>query len=415
MPPVQIATRRDFLSCGLGLVGVGAAVPNFLIRTALAGPKSQSEEPILVVVQLSGGHDGLSAVVPYRNDDYARNRKQTRISANEVLKINDDVGLHPNLTGFKDLLDQDAFAVVQGVGYPNANRSHFKSMDIWHYADNSGQAVSHGWIGRYCDHAYKNNLDSKLAIAVGGNKSPKAIHGKEHPGIKFQRPESYRYLAESKNSRLGSAYRKLNKMTLAEKSVSSNLDFIAATSVNANDTSDEILKLLGKRDGKTSYPKTGLASSLQTVGSLIAGGLGTRVYYVFQGGFDTHRTQKARHDRLMTEFNGAITAFQKDLAEQGNADRVVTMAFSEFGRRAKENASQGTDHGKAGPMFLFGPAIKAGVHGQLPSLADADLDKGDLKHTVDFRSVYATVLEKWLGTQSQPILGEKFPLVDCLG
>ena len=117
----------------------------------------------------------------------------------------------------------------------------------------------------------------------------------------------------------------------------------------------------------------------------------------------------------MTEFNGAITAFQKDLAEQGNADRVVTMAFSEFGRRAKENASQGTDHGKAGPMFLFGPAIKAGVHGQLPSLADADLDKGDLKHTVDFRSVYATVLEKWLGTQSQPILGEKFPLVDCLG
>ncbi len=412
---VQIATRREFLTQGLGLVGVGAALPNFLIQTALAGPKARSDESILVVVQLSGGHDGLSAVVPYSNDHYANNRQETRITANEVLKIDDEIGLHPNLAGFKDLLDQGAFAAVQGVGYPNANRSHFKSMDIWHSADNSGQAVSYGWLGRYCDHAFKGNRDAKLAIALGGNKSPRAIFGKEHPGIKFQRADLYRYQPESKDPRLGTLYRKLNKMTQAKGSANKNLEFVTGTTLNATSSSDEILKLAGKRTSEVTYPTGGLATSLQTVAALIAGGLSTRVYYVFQGGFDTHRGQRARHDQLMTELGGAIAAFQKDLAGQGNSERVLTMSFSEFGRRAKENGSQGTDHGKAGPMFLIGPGVKAGIHGELPSLADADLDRGDLKHTVDFRSVYATVLEKWLGCPSEPVLGADFPLVDCLG
>ena len=412
---VQIATRREFLTQGLGLVGVGAALPNFLIQTALAGPKARSDESILVVVQLSGGHDGLSAVVPYSNDHYASNRQETRITANEVLKIDDEIGLHPNLAGFKDLLDQGAFAAVQGVGYPNANRSHFKSMDIWHSADNSGQAVSYGWLGRYCDHAFKGNRDAKLAIALGGNKSPRAIFGKEHPGIKFQRADLYRYQPESKDPRLGTLYRKLNKMTQAKGSANKNLEFVTGTTLNATSSSDEILKLAGKRTSEVTYPTGGLATSLQTVAALIAGGLSTRVYYVFQGGFDTHRGQRARHDQLMTELGGAIAAFQKDLAGQGNSERVLTMSFSEFGRRAKENGSQGTDHGKAGPMFLIGPGVKAGIHGELPSLADADLDRGDLKHTVDFRSVYATVLEKWLGCPSEPVLGADFPLVDCLG
>jgi uncharacterized protein (DUF1501 family) len=194
-----------------------------------------------------------------------------------------------------------------------------------------------------------------------------------------------------------------------------SLALVAATTVAANASSDEILRLAARNKSGVPYPRGKLAAALQTVAALIAGGLSTRVYYVTIGGFDTHRTQRRRHDRLMTELDQSVSAFQKDLTKQGNAGRVLTMAFSEFGRRVKENASQGTDHGKAGPMFLFGPGVKAGIHGELPSLAAKDLDKGDLAWNTDFRSVYATVLEKWLNTESRPILGARYPLLDCLG
>ncbi len=410
MSQIQISTRREFLTHGLGLVGVGATLPNFLIQTALPGPTALSDERILVVVQLSGGHDGLSAVVPYANDDYLRARKTTQIRPNEVIKINDEFGWHPNLKGFDKLLEDGSAAVVQGTGYPNANRSHFKSMDIWHYGDNSGKPASYGWLGKYCDSTFKDDLDPKLTIAVGTGKAPKAIYGNQHPGISFQRPSTYRYLG-GKAKHLETMHRKLDQQALARDS-NESLDFIAQTSINANVSSDEILQLADK--SSANYPRSKLAESLKTVGALIKGGLNTRVYYVFHGGFDTHRGQRERHDRLMTEFGDAIAAFQKDLSDQGNADRVMTMAFSEFGRRLKENASQGTDHGKAGPMFLFGPNVKEGIHGTLPSLADDQLDKGDLKHNVDFRSVYATVLDKWLQTKSKPVLGQQFPHIDCI-
>ena len=419
MSRIQIATRRGFLTQGLGLVGVGATLPNFLVRTALAEPKDRADERILVVVQFSGGHDGLSAVVPYGNDNYARGRKATRITAKEVLKINDQIGLHPNLTGVKEMLDQDAFAVVQGVGYPNPNRSHFKSMDIWHLADNAAKTnstkknASHGWIGKYCDQAFAGNKDAKLAIALGGGKAPVAIQGAEHPGISFNRPESFRFSGDRGDKRRVALYKKFNQM--AAKKASGNLEFVTRTAVNANASSAAIREMAAGYETPIDFPKSRLSGSLRTVAGLIAGGLSTRVYYVFQGGFDTHRGQKTRHDRLMTELSTSIAAFQKDLARQGNSKRVLTMCFSEFGRRVKENASAGTDHGKAGPMFLFGPAVKAGLHGEHPSLAPADLDKGDLRFRVDFRSVYATVLEKWLNTSSQTVLGAKFPLLDVLG
>jgi uncharacterized protein (DUF1501 family) len=413
MSNIRIATRREFLLQGLGLVGVGASLPNFLVQTALAGPKAQKGDSILVVLQLSGGHDGLSAVVPYNNDDYGRNRRATRIAANEVIKINDQVGMHPNLKELKGLFDAGSFGIVQGVGYPNPNRSHFKSMDIWHLADNSGRAISYGWLGRYCDIAHKGVNDPKLAVAVGSDRAPLAIQGKEHAGISLQQPEAFRYIASS-SGKLAGTYRKLNEMTAEAGGPNSSLEFVSRTAVDANTASDEILKLARQYTSKTTYPNSRLAASLKTVGSLIAGGLSTRVYYVFQGGFDTHAGQRGRHDRLMTELSEGMAAFQKDLADQGNANRVVTIAFSEFGRRLKENFSQGTDHGVAGPMFLFGPKIKPGLHGKYPSLAEGDLTNGDLRHTVDFRSVYATMLEKWLGTRSEPILGGKFPLIDCL-
>lgn len=417
---MKIATRREFLEQGLGLVGVGALVPQFLVNTALAGPQARDGERILVVLQLSGGNDGLSTVVPYRDDDYARNRSATRQPAGSVLRIDDEVGLHPNLKGFQELLEQRALAVIQGVGYPNPNRSHFTSMDIWQLADNSGRPVRQGWLGRYCDRSFPAPRQPTLAVAVGSAEAPLALQGREYTGLSLQRPESFRSAADqSGNRRLGQTYRNLTGNASARDGASANYQFLARTAVAANASSEQILKLAQARRSGVTYPQgqgpqSQLTASLQTVAALIAGGLPARIYYVFQGGYDTHAGQKARHDQLMTQLGEAVAAFQKDLGQQGNSRRVLTMVFSEFGRRVRENFSQGTDHGAAAPMFLIGPAVKAGPHGKHPSLADADLDQGDLKHALDFRSVYATVLENWLGTPSQPILGDRFPLVNCL-
>lgn len=413
MSNVRIATRREFLTQGLGLIGVGATLPNFLIQTAMAGPQARAGEKILVVIQLSGGHDGLSAVVPYRNDDYLRNRTATRIAENNILKISDEIGLHPNLTAFKTMLDQRSFAVVQGVGYPNPNRSHFRAMDIWHNAEPTFRPVTGGWIGRYCDHAFRGNLDPVLALAIGGEKVPRALQGKEHAGLSLAQLEAYRFLAERANPRLGQVYRRLNQGN-SQENTNANLSFVERTTINANASSESIQRLVGQRTSSATYPTSALGNSLKTVASLVAGGLSTRVFYVFQGGFDTHRGQKQRHDQLMLQLGSAVAAFQNDLAQQGNAQRVLTIAFSEFGRRVRENGSQGTDHGTAGPMFLFGPSLKAGLFNQHPSLKAADLRNGDMQFSVDFRSVYATVLEKWLGTQSEPILGHRYPILDLL-
>jgi uncharacterized protein (DUF1501 family) len=299
------------------------------------------------------------------------------------------------------------------VGYPNHNRSHFTSMDIWHLAD-PGRRVAYGWLGRYADQAFKGVRDPLLTLTVGGgDKAPRAVQGKEHAGVSLSRPEAYRFLGERVHPKLGETYRKLNK-DAAEASTNASLQFVGRTAVDANLSSEQIQRLAGQRRSSGTYPTTPLGTSLQTVANLIASDLSTRVYYVFQGGFDTHAGQRARHDRLMTELNGALAAFQKDLAQQGNAQRVLTMSFSEFGRTLKENKSRGTDHGTAAPMFLVGPAVKPGIHGKLQSLAPADLVNREPVCTTDFRSVYATVLEKWLGTPSQPILGEKYPLLDCL-
>lgn len=411
MFPIQITTRRDFLVQGLGLIGVGATLPNFLIQTALAGPQAKQGDKILVVIQLSGGHDGLSAVVPYGNDNYLANRQETRIGANEVLKINDEIGLHPNLKDVKGLLDKGQFAAVLGVGYPNHNRSHFTSMDIWHQADPTRKAT-YGWLGRFADQNFKGKRDSLLTLAVGtGDKAPRAIQGREHPGLSLSRPEAYRFQAEKGDPKLAEAYRRLQA---GDTAAIENLQFIARTAVDANSSSAAIQKIAGLRKSTTTYPTTSLGNSLQTVGNLISAGLSTRVYYAFQGGFDTHANQRQRHNQLMTELNDAIAAFQKDLAQQGNADRVLTICFSEFGRTLKENKSKGCDHGTASVMFLAGPAVKAGLHGKLQGLAAADLVNREPVCTTDFRGVYAAVLEKWLCTPSEPILNAKYPLVDCI-
>lgn len=427
MAETKIATRREFLTQGLGLVGVGAALPNFLIQTALAAQPNNNNNRVLVLVELSGGHDGPSGLVPYGHEGYYRLRKATAIQRNEVIKLNDEVGLHPNLKDFRSLLDQGAFAVVPGCGYPNPNYSHFEAMDIWHVGNPEGRRAiigaagrrdrALGWVGRYFDQAHRGNLDPKLGLAVGYRSfqaHPLAMVGREHQGLSFNNINSFRYNGDRGDQRRLALYRNVNEVnrTPREEAVS-DLDYVTHTAIHANSSSEQIRAMVGSYQTNITYPTSNLGNALKTVAGLIAGNLSTRVYMVNLGGFDTHSQQRPQHDRLMLDLNDSIAAFYKDLLRQGNASRVLSMTLSEFGRRPEENGSQGTDHGSAGPVFMFGPGVKAGVHGKHPSYVEFNRHRNFI-HTNDFRNVYAAVLEKWLGTQSRPILGEGFQPVDCI-
>jgi uncharacterized protein (DUF1501 family) len=410
------ADRRRFLQQGLGLVALGGTLPRFLARSALgAEPRN---DRIVVSILLTGGPDGLSLLPPFADDEYYKKRPQLALPKDSLLKLNDHVGLHPRLTGFKELFDQGRLGVILGTGYPNFNLSHFTSRDFWESAtskDTTGRAGSTGWLGRYVDYAHPNDLDPTLNIAVGPGRLPLIVTGRAHPGIGFESPESFRYSGLS--SAEGQAlYRRLN--SLASSQGSGDLPFVSQTAVNANAASSKLGELASRYSTPIEYPDTQFASSLKTIAGLIGGGLPARVYYAAQGiavfgGYDTHAEQIRRLDQLLDELNQTLTAFYRDLDRQGNGQRVLTFTFSEFGRRVEENFSGGTDHGLAQPMFVMGTGVKAGVHGKQPSLTDLD-ERGNLKMQLDFRGVYAAILERWLGVPSEPILQAKYEPVDCI-
>ena len=417
----KIATRRELLAGGLGLVGVGAGLPNFLVNSALAAKEAPSNHKVVVALYLYGGHDGASDLVPYGHDQYHKLRPNIRYTEKEVHKLNAEVGLHPNLTGFKELYDQGMMAVVQGTGYPSFNYSHFLGRKIWETGDpkvrsrneNTGwdSAVLHGWLGKYCDHVLKGKIDPTAAVRVGGGLAPIAIKGVEHPAVSFTSPTSFAYTGD--RSEKGFAlFNKLNQP--GSDKIGGDLQFVTQTATLANASSEKIRTLAGAYKPKVEYPKSGIANSFRTIAGLINGGLSTRLFYLSQGGFDTHSNQKPGFDNLMTQINGGVSAFYKDLAQHGNADRVLTFTFSEFGRRVKENKSKGTDHGAAQPMFLIGSGVKAGVHGKQPPFDEETTKKDNFPMQLDFRHVYAAILEKWLKTPSEAILRGKFAPTDCI-
>lgn len=428
-------TRRSFLrSSALG-GALTATVPSFLAATfdqlnaaesgKLNQPKTGQDERILVVVQLAGGNDGLNTLVPFADDDYHRARPKLGLKANQVLRLTDAVGLHPALAGFKALYDEGQFAAVQSVGYPNPNRSHFRSTDIWMTATDSDRYSNKGWLGRYFDHACAG-ADPTVGLCVG-RQAPLAFAGKQPQGVALENPEAYRYVdtdtpGEGEMAGGESFYRQMNAAhdpvdtemsggsiggVSGSAAVTSPLDFLERTALDAQVSSDQIRALSRKARNQATYPAGRLANDLKLVARLIAGGLGTRVYYVSQGGYDTHTGQLPSHQRLLTELGGSLQAFLGDLRALGQLDRVLVLTFSEFGRRVAENASGGTDHGAGAPLFLFGNSLKAGLHGTPPALKPGDLVKGDVKFTTDFRSVYAGVLENWLKTSSEAVLGRK--------
>ena len=400
---------------------------------ALTQTATGKDGTILVVLQMAGGNDGLNMVVPYADDIYYRSRPKLGLPADTVLKLNSYAGLNGKLTGLKALFDEGHLSVVQGVGYPNPNRSHFRSTEIWQTASDADRNESEGWLGRYFDNCCAG-ADPTVGVAIG-EEMPQAFAAKTPTGITFSQPEQFRWRpsekVEGRMSAEESFFRQLNGsgggeetlLTASEggsigaipgksKTDLSTIDFLQRTALDAQLSSDKILAIARKYESNVPYPQGRLAASLSMIARMIAGGLPTRVYYVSQGGFDTHAGQVNAHERLMGELNDALSAFATDLKQQGNFDRVLLITFSEFGRRLVENANGGTDHGAAAPMFIVGGAVKPGLFGKYPSLSD--LDYGDLKFNTDFRSVYGTVLDKWLRAPSQVVLGRKFPALPII-
>lgn len=410
----MITTRREFLHRGSTLLAVGATVPTFLQQTmmAMADPRDAAlttskpgrpDDHVLVVVQLAGGNDGLNTIVPFRSDDYYRARPRIAVERKDVLALTDEVGLHPEAVGLKAMFDQGELCVVQQVGYPNPNRSHFKSMDIWHTASPDGRRHE-GWLGRYFDNTCSGEAtpDPQLGVALM-TEAPLAMRGQRFMPVAFDRADELnlrpigRYDARE-------TIESLNQVTehADAEAATSELDFLTRTAMNAQVSADAIRKAARTKDGNE-FPRNPLGDSLETVSRMIAAGLPTRVYYVSLGGFDTHAQQKGRHATLMRQFGGSLKAFVDALKKTGHYDRTCVLVFSEFGRRVQENASGGTDHGEAAPMFLTGGGVKPGVAGPNPDLSN--LHRGDLPHAIDFRTVYAAVLRDWFRADTSKILG----------
>jgi uncharacterized protein (DUF1501 family) len=437
---ISLQTRRQFLRSTVLGSALSWTIPAFLADTfsALHAGAADSatqiatgkDSTILVVLQMAGGNDGINTVVPYSSDYYRQARPRIGFTGDQVLKISDDIGLHPALTGFKELYDAGQLSVIQGVGYPNPNRSHFRSTEIWQTASDADQIEKYGWLGRYFDNACQG-ADPAVGVTIG-NQLPEAFFARKPMGIVFNNPQNYRFLSGD-HPHMGEpdmteeSYLKLNELESSSPLPDDNsggsiaslpagmpmtggraVDFITRTALDAQVSSDEVRAIAAKVKNQTQYPASPLGNSLALVSKLIGGGLPTRVYYVSQGGYDTHTNQAATQQRLLKDLGDSMKSFVTDLQAQGNMQRVVVMTFSEFGRRVAENASGGTDHGAAAPMFVVGNRVRAGLLGRYPSLAPQDLYQGDIRYNVDFRSIYAGVLEDWLKTKSAPILGRQF-------
>lgn len=426
---IPFHTRREFLATGLkgaGLLAAGAFVPAFVARTAAAAGTSK-DASILVVVQLSGGNDGLNTVVPFADDLYAKARPNLHLTEKNIFKIGGDLGFNNSFAGLRPEFDAGRMAVIQNVGYPNPNRSHFRSMEIWHTAQAEGDSLqTTGWLGRYFDACCGGVDPRKRPGEIGmsfGKVVPQAFRNHSNVGLAIHDPQTFQWNPSGETTTLANAqekvFEKINRpggMTSEAGGIAGGepetIDFLRHTAMNAVVAGDSIRSILKTEDNRGKYPDGLLSGQLRMVAKLIVGGFRSRVFYVSQGGYDTHANQLAGHARLLEDFSRSVGAFLEDIRKQKASERVIILAFSEFGRRVAENGSQGTDHGAAAPLFVLGDAVKGGVHGERPDLSD--LQDGDLKHKIDFRQVYASLLGKWLQTNPDPILGAKFQPMEIL-
>ena len=403
-------TRRDFMQ-RLAVFSAAGFAPRFITNASAEEVRAIDgfkDDRVLVVVQLGGGNDGLNTVVPFTNDLYHNARPQLRLGKDDLLPITDDLALNGQLKGMQRLYGDGKVAVMQNVGYPNPDRSHFRSMEIWHTASDSDTYYGDGWIGRYFDNNCSGTAKPQAGMAVGNNR-PQAFEGSKGFGVATDHPEKFGW-DEGNHGDTEDVFLNLNGDHATQNGT---LDFLRHTTTQAVASSERV-RMAAEHGGVEGQIVRGNRSidQLQAVAGLIRGGLETRIYYVSMGGFDTHANQANAHPNLLRNVDEGLAAFQEQLERDGTAGRVTTLVFSEFGRRVKENGSGGTDHGTAAPMFLLGNHVKGGVHGSLPDLAN--LDKGDLRYSIDFRSVYASVLENWFETDSSPVLKGTFDTLDII-
>src|SRR5690625_2207269 len=403
-------TRREFLTTtgrGLGLLAFSQWAPLFLAQTTLSGaPKAEKDRTILVLVQLAGGNDGLNTCIPFEDRYYYNRRPNLAIPKSEVLPISDSIGLHRSCKPLFHLLKEEKLSIIQNVGYPNPNRSHFRSIEIWETASDSDRYATSGWLGRYFDNSCSGSPAAKSPVGIHiGNETPQAFLAEKPHSIHGVQPRNQgRQNKESIDL--------LRSLMKESKPHSANGSFLQHTTMNAFATDDRVRKLLDKRDGKITYPNHPFSQSLSAIASLIAGGMENRVYFTSLGGFDTHGNQANQHANLLRTLSDGLSAFQKDLEALKLDDQVVTMTFSEFGRRPIENDSKGTDHGTAAPLFVMGSKVRGGLFGPDPNLR---IEKNaDLEYSADFRRVYATILDRWLECDSESVLGGKFDPISFL-
>lgn len=390
----MLIKRKEFIQVG-SLATASLMLPQFLKafeKPAMVPPGNK----VLVVLQLSGGNDGLNTVIPIRNDIYYKKRPKLGIAKDKALRLTDEVGLNPALPALKDLFDEGNLGIINSVGYPNPDRSHFRSMDIWHSASKSNEYVYTGWLGRYLD-AQCAGCDKPTQALEIDDVLSMALKGEESKGIAMQDP---RRLFNSSNDKF---FKEISSTHKAEHAA----DYLYKTMAETISSADYIFKQSKLKPSTGNYPKSELGKRFQIISTLIQSDINTKVYYVSLGSFDTHIAQEGQQRRLFTEMNDALKSFVKDLKDCNRFQDVLITSFSEFGRRVAQNASGGTDHGTANNMFLIGGGLKnKGILNEMPDLSN--LQDGDLKHSVDFKEVYATILKKWLNADDKKILGNEF-------
>jgi uncharacterized protein (DUF1501 family) len=411
-------TRRQFLQSS-SLLALGSVVPEFIANTAQAAEKGKDN--ILVVIEMNGGNDGLNTVIPFNDDLYHKYRPKLGYKKDQVVRLNDQLGLNPGMGNFRQLWDQGQLAVVQGVGYPNPDRSHFESMDIWQTAD-PHRNIKTGWLGRSV-----NELQGQGGFVpilhIGGGRQPPAVQGTPGGAVSINNRQPFKLELGGGTVAQHKARRKLlEELSAPEQgdNASDILQFVRLRQLRTMTSVERLQELLTRQrlqpnpiygpDGP--YQANSLPVQLQLVANLIITGFGTRIFYVMIDGFDTHSTQADAHRKLLAQVSFGITNMFNLLKNGGHDKRVLVMTYSEFGRRVQENSSKGTDHGAASCLFVAGPALKGGIIGEHPSLKD--LDSGDLKYALDFRRVYATLLDTWLHCDSKAVLGGKFEHLEGL-
>jgi uncharacterized protein (DUF1501 family) len=391
--------RREFFKQSALATAGTMLIPGFL--KAHQKSVANANGKVLVVVQLSGGNDGLNTIIPYRNDIYYTARPSLAIERTKVLSINDEIGLNPALQSLRSLYDEGRVRILNNVGYPNPDRSHFRSMDIWQSASDSVEYLSTGWLGRYLDADCPGCKGIPHKMLEIDDTLSLAMKGKMASGLALLDPR--KFYNQTKNGMI----ERLVKTMQDEQKDHDPVSYLYKTLADTKSSADYLYQKGKMQTSAVTFPNNELGKNLKTVAGLINSGIDSTVYYVSLSGFDTHVGQRGRQERLLTQYSESMGAFVDELKKTGQLDRTMVLTFSEFGRRVKQNGSNGTDHGTANNLFLIGgPARNSVVYNEAPALTD--LDGGDVRYSIDFRDVYASLLRDWLGVDDKPILGRSF-------